>query len=146
MNTIASRGWELLAYGSTLWTRAGLAFCSTLWSVFLLLPGETMGRPVYRYMAILFGPYSEFVWAALFGTHALGMWWRTLADHPAPVRVSLAINLLGVSVYCYTALSIMLTRTAPFPAAIAADVGCALAAILVAIRTHINPDRGWKCD
>lgn len=143
MRVLLGRAWELVAYGSTLWTRAGLAFCSFLWAFGLWLPGETMRRPVYRYMAIFFGTHSELVWASLFTIHCVGMAWLTLSDRDLP-RLSFAVNLLGVALFCFAAFSIMATLTYPFPAAVAADLACAFAAVLVAVRTYVNPERGWK--
>jgi hypothetical protein len=145
LRLLIGRAWWLIAYGSTLWTRAGLAWCSTLWAVGLWLPGETLSRPVYRYMAICFGEQSEFIWASLFTVHSLGMWWRTFSSKPS-MNLALTINLLGVALFCFAAFSILATLTHPFPAAVAADLACAFAAILVAIRTHVNPEGGWKSD
>lgn len=139
------RIWALIAYSDTTPTRFMLALAATAWAVLLLAPGDTMTRPVYRYMADLAGSDAELKWAALWVLHATGMWWRTFSTVPRP-RIALAINSLGLGLFGGAAISIYATLTYPIPAAVAPDVVLALAALWVLARTGINGETGWRVD
>lgn len=139
---ILGRLWSLIAYSDTTPTRFMLAGAGMMWGFFLFLPGATFDRPVYRYMAMLAG---ETHWAALWLTYSLLMWWRIFSASNAHLW-SLVINILGAMLYTTTSVSIYLTLTYPFPAAIATELILALAAGWVLVRTNINPEGGWRRD
>lgn len=142
--------WALIVYSDTTPTRFMLALAATYWTVFLCLPGETMGRPVYVYMASVarglfpFGD-PDLTWAAFWAVHATGMWWRTFSSVPRPA-MALAINSLGVLLFTTACIAITMTLTFPFPAAVAPDVVLAMASCWVLVRTSINSDSGWRVD
>lgn len=143
------RLWSLIAYSDTTPTRFMLAMSASFWSIFLFLPGDTMTRPVYRYMADLASwlgaDNPEMAWASLWAIHAAGMWWRVFSSRPRPIA-AFCINSLGVLLFSGAAFSIYRTLTYPVPAAIAPDLVLAAAAFWVLVRTHVNSERGWRND
>jgi hypothetical protein len=142
---IASRLWSLVAYSDTTPTRFMLALAATLWAILLAFPGDTFSRPVYRFMAVAVGQDAEMKWCFFWTLHACGMWWRIFSSTPRPFW-ALAIHGLGVMLFSCTAIAIFMTLTYPLPAAIAPDIIMALAAGWVLVRTHINPEPGWRHD
>lgn len=108
----------------------------------LWLPGDTFTRPVYRLMAQF---ATENVWAALWATHAILLLWRTFSCTKR-LYLGLAVNVLGVALFCGAAGAIFATLTYPVPAGISPDMTLALAAIWVFIRTGVQGEAGWKRD
>jgi cytochrome c oxidase assembly factor CtaG len=96
-------------------------------------------------MAEVAGDHAELKWACLWTVHAVGMWWRVVANRPRPY-MAFCINSLGVLLFSGAAYSIFFTLTFPLPAAIAPDVVLALAAFWVMVRTSVNSEQGWRGD
>lgn len=142
LGLIVGRFWSLIAYSDTTPTRFMLALAATFWAILLYLPGETFGRPVYRYMALV---ASEETWASFWALHAIGMWWRIFSAVDRP-RLALAIHMLGAMLFTAAAVSIYLSRLYPIPAGIAPDVVLALAAGWVLVRTQVHSEKGWRRD
>lgn len=142
LGLILGRLWSLVAYSDTTPTRFLLALSGTLWGIFLLLPGDTFDRPVYAYMHML---ANENIWALIWLTYSMGMWWRLFSSTNQP-KWSLFFHILGAMLYSTTSVSIYLTLITPFPAAISTELALAIAAGWVLVRTNINSEGGWRRD
>lgn len=137
---------QLIAYSDTTPTRFFLAFTATMWCLTLMLPGETLDRPVYYVMSVIFGTnHAEEKWALMWGVLAVGLWWRTFSSAPAP-RFALLINYLSVFLFSISTYSVLAARMFPFPSMIVPGFACIVASIWVLVRTHINSERGWRID
>jgi len=140
--TFRERLLDLVLRSDTTPTRFFLGIAGAMWSAGLLMPGDTMERPVYRYMADL---APEIVWATAWAAYSYAMFWRVFSDDHR-WRVALLINSLGLALWGYTSFSIFATLTYPYPAGTAPDFACLGAALWVFARTHIFPLGGWRGD
>lgn len=139
---LRSRFWELVLHSDTTPTKFFLAIASTLWMLGLIVPGDTMTRPVYQSMAEL---APEWAWALAWAVYSAAMYWRVFANG-GRWRIALVINLYGVALWGYTSFSILFTLTYPYPAGTAPDFACLAAAFWVFVRTHVHPLGGWRGD
>lgn len=139
------RLWSLIAYSDTTPTRCLLGACAAAWSFGLLLPGQSLDREAYHYFTIMLGSNSDEKFSAVWGVYAALIFWRILSLPHRP-RLALAINVYGALLFASVPLEIYAVRPFPFPIGIAHYVAVAAAATWVAVRTNINPARGWRAD
>lgn len=136
--------WELISVSDTTPTKFLLATSATLWCALLLLPGDSLQRPIYFYLAQLAGERPDEKWAFTWGIFAACEWWNTFTSgHP---RRSLFVNAFGMVLYCSIPMAILMQRSYPFPIGAAPYVAIAMASIWVTVRTDINPRKGWRGD
>lgn len=126
-----SQIWALIANGDTRPTKFTLGCGALSWAIGLALPGDTLVRPVYHYMAEF---ASEAVWMVLWLMAAIGYFTSTFVS-AIPVWCRLISNLLGMTLYTATVLCIFASRTYPFPASIGPDMVIALAALWLFTRS-----------
>ena len=137
----------LFLCADTLPIRALLGVTSLLWALALFLPGDTLVRPVYHYMRIVAGDawWSEHVWATAWALHGALLLYRTFADAKGKT-FALLLNVFGLMLYFGALVAMFMTRTYPFPAALATDLSLAFAAFWLLIRTSVNSEPGWRSD
>lgn len=133
---------DLMLRSDTAPTRFFLAMAAGLWALGLAIPGDTMTRPVYRYMGALAG---ESFWISAWAAYSGLMLWRVFTARNG-WYIALAINTFGLALWGFCSISIMLTLTHPYPAGVAPDFACLAAALWVFARTHIFPFGGWRGD
>lgn len=133
---------DLLLRSDTAPTRCFLAIAAALWAIGLLMPGDTMSRPVYRYMGAFAG---ETFWFWCWASYSGLMVWRVFTARGGRI-IPLSINVFGLCLWGFCSVSMMMTMTYPYPAGIAPDFACLLAALWVFARTHILPFGGWRGD
>ncbi len=136
------RLWYVVARSNTIQTRMLLFITATLWASALALPGDSFARPTFAYMARI---ASEDCWIAAFSLYAVVSFLRMFSDWNAPAWAFI-INVLGATLFCTVAFSVVTLPGQNFPAGSAAHCAIALASIWVLIRTHVNSPTGWQHD
>lgn len=143
LNRLLRRAWSIIAYSDTTQTRFFLALTAAMWTVALLLPGDSFTRATFTYMAAMSGDHAEIKWTTAFGVYSMLAFWRVFSS----VRhkwISIIINAIGVALYSTVAFSVVTLPGIPFPAGAAAHCSIALAALWVMIRTQVNSIPGWR--
>lgn len=143
---IAHRLWEFIAYSDTTPTKGLLALTATFWAALLLLPGDSLNRPVYFYLALVAGDHPDEKWAAAWLLYALPMWWRVFSAPRRHVWFAMVLNIYGLGLFATIPVCFFMQRLYPFPVGSGPYVALALAAAWVLVRTNNNPFRGWRGD
>lgn len=143
---VLRRFWELIAYSDTAPTRFMLASAATFWCALLLLPGDSLNRPVYFYLALIAGDHPDEKWALVWAVYAFPMWWKIFSRPDKARWVPLLLNLYGLAIFSVIPVCFIMERLYPFPVGSGPYITMALAAAWVAVRTHKNPVRGWRGD
>lgn len=141
-HNVGERLCDLLLHSDTTPTRFGLALAALFWMIGLLLPGNTVDRPVYRNMAMV---APDLVWALLWSVYSAAMFWRVFTVRTGSVW-PFVINAYGLALWGFTSFSIAFALTVPYPAGTAPDFACLAAAFWVFVRTHVFPRGGWRAD
>lgn len=123
--------------GPTRATRFMLGVIGALWAIGLLVPGDTFERPAYAYMRMF--DMGEMHWIVIWSSYSALMFYGVYAKHRNQ-GVSLITKMFGLALFSISALALYATRTSPFPAALACDIGAALAAFWVLIRWPESSD------
>lgn len=142
---LVRRLWSLIAFSDTTPTRFLLGLCATSWAGGLLLPGQSLDREAYHYFAAMLGAHADQKFAAVWAVYAALTFWRIFSPVPRPA-IALAINIAGAMLFASVPLEVYVVRSYPFPIGIAPHIVVAWAAAWVAVRTNINPARGWRAD
>lgn len=128
----------LRAFSAALWdtdlisSRLTLAFAEFCWTIMLLWPGDTFGRPTYSHMAIVM---SEEIWGVIFFVSCMTQITIVLLDdmHSTFSRYFACWN---ASLWVYTVYSMLLSVYPP-PAAIGGEISLGFAAVWIWIRPYI---------
>lgn len=146
MKVLIKRFKSLILYSDTTPTRFFLAMVTTLWAAGLLVPGDTFDRKVYFYMKLIVGEENaEMKWAFLWTVLSVAQWWRIFTSVSRPY-VALAINSFSLAMFSACCFSIIFSQMRPFPAAMAPDMACMMAALWILIRTGVKSESGWRND
>lgn len=141
--TVPARLRWLVQFGDTFVARFILAGVALLWSVMLFAPGNTFDRPVYAQMAFF---ATERTWASAWGLYSIALAWRTLSAAQHRLWLSLMINGAGLVLFGGAAACVVFSRVWPMPAATSGDVGLAVVACWVLMRSGVNNGPGWRND
>ena len=107
-----------------------LGLSEFIWAVTLTLPGNTFNRPTYTVMASFM---SECAWAVLFAIMGLCQWFII---YKQDYHSKFAIIFAGCnSIFWWFVVMSMVVSVAPFPAAISGEVGLAVGAAWIFIRS-----------
>lgn len=139
---VSGRMWHLIAYSKTTQTRFLLFIAASLWSVALMLPGDSFARPTFAYMAAI---APEPWWTVAFGFYAVVTFLRIFSDWNGHIT-ALVINAFGAALFCAVAFAVVTLPGTNFPAGAAAHCSIALASIWVLVRTHVNSPGDWQHD
>src|SRR6188768_4210341 len=90
---VGERLCDLILHSDTTPTRFGLAVAALFWTIGLLVPGDTMTRPVYRFMGEVL---PEIGWTVLWGTYAALMFWRVFTITEGKSLWPFIVNAFGL--------------------------------------------------
>jgi hypothetical protein len=114
-------------------TRFVLALSELIWAITLLWPGDTFGRPTYKFMSQLIP--SEELWGIIWLFSAITQFYILITGkyHERPSVIFAGFN----SILWWTCVISMYLSVSPIPAAISGEAALAFAASWIYVRS------GW---
>ena len=107
-----------------------LGLSEFIWAITLFLPGDTFRRPIYAVMASFM---AEELWALIFTAMGL-LQWYIIYQQNYHSKLSIAFAACNSVFWWFIVISMVLS-VSPFPAAISGEIGLAVGAAWVFIRS-----------